>query len=70
MTVHENRMNVDEATARLETRPTQYFLHSPITEILMNSAILRVHAISQVCKHGELQLRVRGRSSAGNEGIF
>ena len=41
-----------------------------ITEILMNPAILELHAIHQVGKHRQLHLRVRRVSSAGEESIF
>ena len=70
MTVCESALDVHEATAGLETRPTQYCLPSRITEILMNLAILELHATRQAGKHHQLHLRVRGVSGVGKERIF
>ena len=66
----ESAPDVDEATAGLETGPTQYCLPSRFTEILMNLVILKLHVIRQVGKHRQLHLRVPGVSSAGEERIF
>ena len=66
----ESALDVDEATAGLETQPGQYCLPSRITEILINRAILELHAICQVRKHRQLHPRVRGVSSAGERRIF
>ena len=65
VTVCGSALDVDEAPAGLKKRPTQYCLPS-----LMNLAILELHAISQVSKHPQLQLRVGGASSAGEEQIL
>ena len=70
VTVCESTLDVDEATAGLEIRPMQYCLPSRVTGILMNPAILELHAIRQVSKHRQLHHRVCGVSSAGRERIF
>ena len=67
MTVCKGRLDVNEATAKLRTRPTQYCLPSRITEILIKSGD---PAIRQVGKHRQLHLSVSGVSSAGEERVF
>ena len=70
VTICNGTRGVDEATARLETQPIEQCLPRRITEIVMNPAILKLHAIRKVGKQRQLHLRFRGVSSAGKESIF